>query len=119
MSLEESTRDQISSTIEGNSIVLFMKGTRTQPQCGFSATVIQILDQMTSEYETINVLENPSIREGIKTFSNWPTIPQLYIDGEFVGGCDIIKEMFEKGDLQTKLKEKNISYKTDTKLNSY
>jgi monothiol glutaredoxin len=104
MSLEESTRDEIATTIENNSVVVFMKGNRTQPQCGFSATVVQILDQMATEYETVDVLANPGIREGIKTFSNWPTIPQLYIDGEFIGGCDIIKDMNTSGDLQKKLK---------------
>lgn len=104
MSLDESTREQISTTIENNSIVLFMKGTPSQPQCGFSATVIQILDQMTSEYETVNVLADPAIREGIKAFSNWPTIPQLYVDGEFIGGCDIVKDMHASGALQKKLK---------------
>ncbi len=104
MSTEESTREQISNTINNNSVVLFMKGTPNQPQCGFSATVVQILDQLISDYETVNVLADPAMREGIKTFSNWPTIPQLYIDGEFVGGCDIIKDMNASGELQKKLK---------------
>lgn len=99
----DQTAQQISSLIEQNRVVLFMKGTRSFPQCGFSATVVQILDQLVPEYHTVNVLKDPDIREGVKTFSNWPTIPQLYVGGKFVGGCDIIREMFVAGELQTLL----------------
>ncbi len=103
MSLEEAVRDKITEAIASNSTVLFMKGNRTQPQCGFSATVIQILEQLGCDYNTVDVLADGEIREGIKVFSNWPTIPQLYIDGEFIGGCDIIKDMHASGDLGKKL----------------
>jgi monothiol glutaredoxin len=103
MSLEESVRDKITEAIASNSTVLFMKGNRTQPQCGFSATVVQILEQLGCDYSTIDVLADAEIREGIKVFSNWPTIPQLYIEGEFVGGCDIVKDMHASGDLGKKL----------------
>ena len=93
MTLDEATRQKITQNIENNSVVLFMKGTPAQPQCGFSATVVQILSELAADYSTVNVLEDPAIREGIKTYSNWPTIPQLFIDGEFIGGCDIVKDM--------------------------
>lgn len=91
--------DLVSST----DVVLFMKGRRSMPQCGFSATVVQILNGLVSEYQTVNVLEDPTIREGIKQYSNWPTIPQLYVRGEFVGGCDIVREMYASGELHTLL----------------
>jgi monothiol glutaredoxin len=97
--MDPETRARIQSEIESNSVVLFMKGTRTAPQCGFSATVIQILDSLIDDYKTVNVLADASIRQGIKDFSDWPTIPQLYVKGEFVGGCDIVKEMLESGQL--------------------
>lgn len=101
--------DQIHKDISENDIVLYMKGTKKLPQCGFSATVAVILERLgIANYKDINVLENPEIREGIKQFTNWPTIPQLYIKGEFVGGCDIVREMYETGELQTLLKEKGI-----------
>ena len=103
MSLEQATKDKISETIGSNPVVLYMKGTPTQPQCGFSATVVQILDGLGAEYATVDVLSDPAIRDGIKQFSNWPTIPQLYIAGEFTGGCDIVKDMFDSGDLQKAL----------------
>ena len=99
MALEESLRNQISQLLESNKVVLFMKGTRSFPQCGFSATVVQILDGLVPEYHTVNVLKDPDIREGIKEFANWPTIPQLYVGGKFVGGCDIVREMFVSGEL--------------------
>ncbi len=98
----------IKNDIENNDIVLYMKGTTDFPQCGFSSVVVQILQNTGVEYKDINVLADMDIREGIKKFSDWPTIPQLYIKGEFIGGCDIIKEMFEEGELQQLLKEKNI-----------
>jgi monothiol glutaredoxin len=89
--------------VEADQVVLFMKGSRSMPQCGFSATVVQILDTLVDSYQTVNVLADPDVREGIKVYSNWPTIPQLYIGGEFIGGCDIVKDMYRAGDLQKKL----------------
>ncbi|HBZ69632.1 MAG TPA: Grx4 family monothiol glutaredoxin [Deltaproteobacteria bacterium] len=103
MSPAEHTRERIASLIEENRVLLFMKGTRRSPQCGFSARVISILDSMLSEYETFDVLSDPEIREGIKVFSSWPTIPQLYVAGEFIGGCDIVTELYESGELHEKL----------------
>lgn len=99
---------EIKKTVEENKVVLYMKGTKDFPQCGFSATVVQILKNLNVNFADINVLTNPEIREGIKEFSDWPTIPQLYIDGEFVGGCDIVKEMFQAQELQELLKDKKI-----------
>ena len=99
MELDESVRQEINDTIQANEVVLFMKGNRRSPQCGFSATVVGILDSMLPEYHTVDVLSAPHIREGIKVFSSWPTIPQLYVKGEFVGGCDIIQEMVGTGEL--------------------
>jgi monothiol glutaredoxin len=100
---------EIQSHIDSAPVMLFMKGTPMFPQCGFSARVIQILKHAGVPFKTVNVLENPEIRDGIKTFSNWPTIPQLYVKGEFVGGCDIVTEMYQSGELQTMLAEKGIS----------
>lgn len=99
MQLDDATRERITQLIQSNDVVLFMKGDRGQPQCGFSATVVQILDSVLPEYATLDVLSNPDIREGIKTFSSWPTIPQLYVKGEFIGGCDIVKELSASGEL--------------------
>ena len=104
-----SAHDRIKADVESNDIVLFMKGTPAMPQCGFSATVIHILDHVGVKYKAVNVLADPEIRQGIKDFSNWPTIPQLYVKGEFVGGCDIIKEMFENGELRPFLEEQGIA----------
>ena len=101
-------QDAIKSTIENNDVVLFMKGTPVFPQCGFSSVVARVLDHLQVDFESVNVLEDDGIRQGIKEFSNWPTIPQLYIKGEFVGGCDIVKEMFETGELQTYLRDKGL-----------
>ena len=103
MPLNSEVREHIESTISSDQVVLFMKGTREQPQCGFSATVIGILEKLTPDYTTVNVLEDPQIRDGIKEYSSWPTIPQLYVGQEFMGGCDIIKQMFNAGDLHTAL----------------
>jgi len=103
-----SALDRIKSDIDANEIVLFMKGTPGMPQCGFSATVVHILDHMGVKYKGVNVLADPEIRQGIKDFSNWPTIPQLYVKGEFVGGCDIVREMFESGELRPFMEEKGI-----------
>jgi len=101
--------DQIRKDISENDVVLYMKGTKKIPQCGFSGVVVQILDRCgVSTYKDVNVLADPAIRDGIKQFSDWPTIPQLYIKGEFIGGCDIAREMYESGELQTLLKEKGV-----------
>lgn len=96
----------IDSEVKSNDVVLFLKGTPQFPQCGFSGQVVQILDHLGVDYKGINVLEDMALREGIKTYASWPTIPQLYVKGEFVGGCDIIREMFQAGELQTLLAEK-------------
>ncbi len=101
--MNEATKQRISETIAANQVVLFMKGRRRLPQCGFSAQVVGLLDQVIDDYQTVNVLDDPEIRQGIKEFSEWPTIPQLYINGEFVGGCDIVTQMFEAGDLHKAL----------------
>ena len=101
----------IDNEVKGNDVVLFMKGTPTFPQCGFSGQVVQILDYLGIEYKGVNVLTSNELRQGIKEYSNWPTIPQLYVKGEFVGGCDIIREMFQAGELQSFLEEKNVSAK--------
>ncbi|MEL6088482.1 MULTISPECIES: Grx4 family monothiol glutaredoxin [Bartonella] len=102
--------DFIDNEIKTNDVVLFMKGTPNAPQCGFSGQVVQILDYLGLHYKGINVLTSDELRQGIKDYSNWPTIPQLYIKGEFIGGCDIIKEMFQSDELQKLLKEKNITF---------
>ena len=99
MSLDDATRARIDRLIEQNPVLLFMKGERGRPQCGFSATVVGILDGFVPEYATVDVLSDPEIREGIKAYSAWPTIPQLYVRGEFVGGCDIIQELQASGEL--------------------
>mgnify|MGYP001447970628 FL=1 len=99
---------KIKDIISSNNIVLFMKGTPNSPQCGFSMAVSNILKHMNVKFEGVNVLESDELRQGIKDFTDWPTIPQLYIKGEFVGGCDIIKEMFEKGELKKLLEEKKL-----------
>ena len=104
----------IDNEVKGNEVVLFMKGTPQFPMCGFSAQVIQILDHLGVNYKGLNVLESDDLRNGIKTYSNWPTIPQLYVKGEFVGGCDIIREMFQANELQQLLKEKGVALKEST-----
>ncbi|HUP22356.1 MAG TPA: Grx4 family monothiol glutaredoxin [Thermoanaerobaculia bacterium] len=103
MTLTPEIESRIRSIIESNSVVLFMKGDRGAPQCGFSAQVVQILDRVLPEYKTCNVLADPEVRDGIKAFSDWPTIPQLYIGGEFQGGCDIVREMYQAGELHRAL----------------
>jgi len=105
---DQATLDAIKSAVTSNDVVLFMKGTPTFPQCGFSSTVVQILDYLGVEYVSTNVLDDQAVREGIKTFSEWPTIPQLYVKGEFVGGCDITKEMFESGELRDFFTQKGV-----------
>jgi monothiol glutaredoxin len=105
--------DRIQSDIQSSPVVLFMKGTPVFPQCGFSARVVQILSHMGVPFKGVNVLEDMEVREGIKSFSNWPTIPQLYVKGEFVGGCDIVTEMFQSGELATLLGENGIPHKAE------
>ncbi|MBC26780.1 MAG: monothiol glutaredoxin, Grx4 family [Rhodospirillaceae bacterium] len=102
------THEMLQKEVNENDVVLFMKGSPVFPQCGFSAAVVQVLGELNIKYKGIDVLEDPSLRQGIKDFSNWPTIPQLYIKGEFIGGCDIIREMFESGELKTLIKDKGI-----------
>lgn len=101
--MTQPANDRIAELVKEHPVLLFMKGDRFAPQCGFSAQVIQILDSLVDEYVTVNVLEDPAIRDGIKEFSSWPTIPQLYLNGEFQGGCDIVREMYESGELQQRL----------------
>jgi len=104
------THERIQAEIEAAPVMLYMKGTAMFPQCGFSARVVQILTHLNVPFKTANVLEDMELREGIKEFSSWPTIPQLYVKGEFVGGCDIITEMFQSGELETLLAEKEIPH---------
>jgi len=104
--MDETLQQRIQGIIDSNDVVLFMKGTKHFPQCGFSATVVEVLRRSGSEFQEVNVLEDPAIRQGIKEFANWPTIPQLYVRGKFVGGCDIIREMFENGELGAVLSAK-------------
>ena len=106
--MDENTRQRIQTEVDTNDVLLFMKGTPVFPQCGFSAAVIQVLSHLQVKFNSVNVLEDMDIREGIKHYSDWPTIPQLYIKGKFIGGCDIVKEMFEKGDLKKVFEEKKL-----------
>ena len=106
--LDDTTRDRIQTEVDGNDVLLFMKGTPVFPQCGFSAAVIQVLSHLQVKFSSVNVLEDPDIRDGIKQYSDWPTIPQLYVKGEFVGGCDIIREMYETGELKNFLEDKGL-----------
>ena len=107
--LDENVKQRIQAEIDTNNVVLFMKGTPVFPQCGFSSMVSQVLNHMSVEFKGIDVLAETSLRDGIKIFSDWPTIPQLYVKGEFVGGCDIIREMYESGELKQLFDEKSIS----------
>ena len=109
--MDQQTNDLIKSEIENNAICLFMKGTPDAPQCGFSMAVVNIFKILELNFKSVNVLENQELREGIKEYTKWPTIPQLYINKEFIGGCDIIKEMYESGELASLLESKNISFK--------
>jgi len=111
--MDETIKKKIDSILDKNDVCLFMKGTPEVPQCGFSLAVSNVLKHLEVNFIGVNVLEDNALRQGIKEYSEWPTIPQLYIKKNFIGGCDIIKEMFEKGELQNKLKEKNISYKNN------
>jgi monothiol glutaredoxin len=103
--------DYIDNEVKGSDVLLFMKGTPGFPQCGFSGQVVQILDYLGVDYKGVNVLTSDELRQGIKDYSNWPTIPQLYVKGEFVGGCDIVREMFQAGELQSFLSEKGVAVK--------
>ena len=109
--MDQQTNDMIKDEIDNNEVCLFMKGTPDAPQCGFSMAVSNMLKILDVKFKGINVLENENLRQGIKEFSDWPTIPQLYIKKEFVGGCDIVKEMFENGELKNFLDSKGINYK--------
>tara|TARA_Y100000590_G_C15209145_1_gene821756 strand:+ start:64 stop:387 length:324 start_codon:yes stop_codon:yes gene_type:complete len=102
------TNEKIKDLIKKNKVFLFMKGIPDAPQCGFSSAVVNVLKHLNVKFESLNVLENDELRQGIKTYSDWPTIPQLYIMGEFIGGCDIVTEMFEKGELKTLLENKSL-----------
>ena len=105
---------RIEADIQNNDIVLYMKGSKKLPQCGFSATVAAIMERLgISDYKDINVLSDMEIREGVKAYAQWPTIPQLYVKGEFIGGCDIVRDMYQSGELQTLLKEKGIAFKDE------
>ena len=106
--MDDQTKNIIKNHIDNNDVCLFMKGTPESPQCGFSMAVSNVLKHLKVNFNGVNVLEDENLRQGIKDFSDWPTIPQLYVKGEFVGGCDIVKEMFEKGELTSLLKEKKI-----------
>ena len=109
--MDDNTKNLIQNQIETNDVCLFMKGTPDAPQCGFSMAVTNMLKLLEVNFQSVNVLEDQNIREGIKIFSDWPTIPQLYIKKEFVGGCDIIKEMYENGELKKVLEDKGINFK--------
>ena len=104
-------KDKILEAINNNDVCLFMKGTPDAPQCGFSMAVVNIFKILELNFKSVNVLENQNVREGIKVYSDWPTIPQLYVKNEFIGGCDIIKEMYENGELANLLESKNINFK--------
>ena len=108
--MNDNVSENIQSTIDSNDVVLFMKGSKEMPQCGFSNAVVNALSYLDVKFEDVDVLQNEEIREGIKVFSDWPTIPQLYVKGEFIGGCDIVKEMFETGELSQLFTEKEIAH---------
>ena len=111
--MDKNTNDKIKNELKQNEVCLFMKGTPEIPQCGFSLAVSNMLKHLEVKFKGINVLEDTELRQGIKEYSDWPTIPQLYIKEEFIGGCDIVKDMFEKGELQAILKKQNIHYKNN------
>ena len=110
--MTDTTHDRIASDIASNDVVLYMKGTPVFPQCGFSAATVQILSNLGVKFKAVDVLKDPEVRQGIKEFSNWPTIPQLYVKGEFVGGCDILREMYEADELKPFLAEKGVALET-------
>ncbi|HAA93929.1 MAG: monothiol glutaredoxin, Grx4 family [Rhodospirillaceae bacterium] len=105
---ENPINERLQQEVSDNDVVLFMKGSPVFPQCGFSAAVVQVLSELNIKFKGVDVLEDPSVRQGIKEFSNWPTIPQLYVKGEFIGGCDIVREMYDSGELQSLITEKGI-----------
>jgi len=107
--IESAISQRIKQDIDDNDVVLYMKGTPVFPQCGFSASVVQILTHMNVKFKGIDVLTDPALRQGVKEFSDWPTIPQLYVKGEFVGGCDIIREMFDSGELKTEMESRGVT----------
>ena len=108
---DQTVIERIRSDVNGNDVVVFMKGSPIFPQCGFSAAVVQVLTNLAVKFKSVDVLQDPAIRQGIKEFSNWPTVPQLYVKGEFVGGCDIVREMYETGELQELLQTRGIDVK--------
>ena len=108
--MDNQVQEDIKSIVEQNDVVLFMKGTKETPQCGFSNAVVNTLSFMNVDFKDVNVLESDELRDGIKTFTDWPTIPQLYVKGEFIGGCDIIQDMYKNGELSEVLKSKEISH---------
>ena len=112
--MNQTINERIQQELNENQVVLFMKGTPVFPQCGFSATVVQVLNHLGVKFKGIDVLQDPGLRQGVKDFTNWPTIPQLYVKGEFVGGCDIIREMFQSGELQDLLKQNGVATETAT-----
>jgi len=114
MNPQNDVQNWIKNEVAHNDVLLFMKGTKTMPQCGFSMQVAQILGDLGVDFKDINVLEDLGVREGIKAYSNWPTIPQLYVKGEFVGGCDIVREMFQTGELQELLTKKGVAHNSQT-----
>ncbi|AIB12548.1 Grx4 family monothiol glutaredoxin [Azospirillum brasilense] len=107
--VDQNVKDRIEQDIKGNDVVLYMKGTPVFPQCGFSAAVVQVLSTVGVKFKGINILEDPGLRQGLKDYSNWPTFPQLYVKGELVGGCDIVREMYESGELQSLLADKGVA----------
>ena len=107
--VDQNVKDRIEQDINGNDVVLYMKGTPVFPQCGFSAAVVQVLSTVGVKFKGVNILEDPGLRQGLKEYSNWPTFPQLYVKGELVGGCDIVREMYESGELQTLLADKGVA----------
>ena len=109
--MDATVTERIKDDISSNDVVLYMKGSPVFPQCGFSAAVVQVLTHLGVKFKGIDILQDPSLRQGIKEFSNWPTIPQLYVKGEFVGGCDIVREMFDSGELQQLLSDKGVAVK--------
>ncbi len=108
--MDQTVAERIKRDIADNDVVLYMKGTPVFPQCGFSAAVVQVLSHLGVKFKGIDILVDPALRQGIKEFANWPTIPQLYVKGEFVGGCDIVREMYETGELQDHLREKGVAF---------
>ncbi|WP_029007053.1 Grx4 family monothiol glutaredoxin [Azospirillum halopraeferens] len=108
--MDQTVAERIRNDIENNDVVLYMKGSPVFPQCGFSAAVVQVLSQVGVKFKGVDILQDPGLRQGLKEFSNWPTFPQLYVKGELVGGCDIVREMFESGELQQHLTEKGVAH---------